>query len=172
MVSLEIPWPTSKHIAVVIRTVSLKKSIPMNSKEKANMVVKRADQLWKGQMASEYRNSKGRLMKSSLDLVLLGMGKYPQGAGLYEKHHGYIASSTPTLSSTLARRQTSYWYWRRRRTSISYRARGNGHGKNGRWGLPCVAAFACTDYKVQSRTLDRVALELRGTQTTMVNRKP
>jgi hypothetical protein len=28
--------------------------------------------------------------------------------------------------------------------------------------MPCVAAFACTDYKVQSRTLDPVALELRG----------
>jgi len=38
-----------------------------------------------------------------------------------------------------------------------------------RRGLPCVAAFACTDYKVQGRTLDRVALELRGTRTTVVN---
>jgi hypothetical protein len=38
-----------------------------------------------------------------------------------------------------------------------------------RRGLPCVAAFACTDYKVQSRTLDRVALELRGARTTKVN---
>jgi hypothetical protein len=28
-----------------------------------------------------------------------------------------------------------------------------------RRGLPCVAAFACTDYKVQSRTLDVVALD-------------
>jgi hypothetical protein len=34
-----------------------------------------------------------------------------------------------------------------------------------RRGLPCTAAFACTDYKVQGRTLDRVALELRGTRT-------
>ncbi|OAQ60809.1 ATP-dependent DNA helicase PIF1 [Purpureocillium lilacinum] len=34
-----------------------------------------------------------------------------------------------------------------------------------RKGLPCTAAFACTDYKVQGRSLDRVALELRGTRT-------
>ncbi|KAF2195841.1 hypothetical protein K469DRAFT_722885 [Zopfia rhizophila CBS 207.26] len=38
-----------------------------------------------------------------------------------------------------------------------------------RRGLPCAAAFACTDYKVQSRTLDRVALELRGTRTTTID---
>lgn len=38
-----------------------------------------------------------------------------------------------------------------------------------RKGLPCTAAFACTDYKVQGRTLERVALELRGTRTTNVN---
>ncbi|KAL2127075.1 hypothetical protein VTI74DRAFT_11378 [Chaetomium olivicolor] len=38
-----------------------------------------------------------------------------------------------------------------------------------RRGLPCAAAFACTDYKVQGRTLDRVALELRGTRTTAVS---
>jgi hypothetical protein len=38
-----------------------------------------------------------------------------------------------------------------------------------RRGLPCVAAFVCKDYKVQSRTLDVVALELRGTRTTVVN---
>ncbi|KAL8281709.1 hypothetical protein RB600_005247 [Gaeumannomyces tritici] len=38
-----------------------------------------------------------------------------------------------------------------------------------RRGLPCAAAFACTDYKVQGRTLSRVALELRGTRTTVVN---
>lgn len=38
-----------------------------------------------------------------------------------------------------------------------------------RRGLPCAAAFACTDYKVQSKTLDRVALELRGTRTTNVD---
>jgi hypothetical protein len=37
-----------------------------------------------------------------------------------------------------------------------------------RWGLPCAAAFACTDYKVQSRTFDRVALELRGAKTTKI----
>ncbi|KAJ4182051.1 hypothetical protein NW759_17757 [Fusarium solani] len=37
-----------------------------------------------------------------------------------------------------------------------------------RKGLPCAAAFACTDYKVQSRTLERVALELRGARTTNV----
>ncbi|KJK73445.1 hypothetical protein H634G_11327 [Metarhizium anisopliae BRIP 53293] len=35
-----------------------------------------------------------------------------------------------------------------------------------RKGLPCAAAFACTDYKVQGRTLERVAIELRGTRTT------
>ena len=34
-----------------------------------------------------------------------------------------------------------------------------------RRGLPCRAAFACTDYKVQSRTLEIVALEPRGTGT-------
>lgn len=38
-----------------------------------------------------------------------------------------------------------------------------------RRGLPCAAAFACTDYKVQSKTLDRVALELRGTRTTSID---
>jgi hypothetical protein len=38
-----------------------------------------------------------------------------------------------------------------------------------RRGLPCVAAFACTDYKVQGRTLERVALELRGTRTTNID---
>jgi hypothetical protein len=38
-----------------------------------------------------------------------------------------------------------------------------------RRGLPCAAAFACTDYKVQGRTLERVALELRGTRTTDVD---
>jgi hypothetical protein len=38
-----------------------------------------------------------------------------------------------------------------------------------RKGLPCVAAFACTDYKVQGRTLDRVALELRGARTTNID---
>ncbi|KJZ68516.1 hypothetical protein HIM_12092 [Hirsutella minnesotensis 3608] len=37
-----------------------------------------------------------------------------------------------------------------------------------RKGLPCVAAFACTDYKVQGRTLERVALELRGTRTSII----
>ncbi|KAM4067349.1 PIF1-like helicase [Hirsutella rhossiliensis] len=31
-----------------------------------------------------------------------------------------------------------------------------------RRGLPCAAAFACTDYKVQGGTIERVALELRG----------
>ncbi|KAM4067793.1 AAA domain-containing protein [Hirsutella rhossiliensis] len=31
-----------------------------------------------------------------------------------------------------------------------------------RRGLPCAAAFACTDYKVQGGTPERVALELRG----------
>ncbi|KAM4056436.1 PIF1-like helicase [Hirsutella rhossiliensis] len=38
-----------------------------------------------------------------------------------------------------------------------------------RKGLPCAAAFACTDYKVQGRTLERVALELRGTRTTNID---
>lgn len=38
-----------------------------------------------------------------------------------------------------------------------------------RRGLPCTAAFACTDYKVQGRTLERVALELRGTRTATTN---
>ncbi|EJT68997.1 hypothetical protein GGTG_13394 [Gaeumannomyces tritici R3-111a-1] len=37
-----------------------------------------------------------------------------------------------------------------------------------RRGLPCAAAFACTDYKVQGKTLDRVGLELRGTRTTNI----
>ncbi|KAL6359150.1 hypothetical protein LRP88_07367 [Fusarium phalaenopsidis] len=35
--------------------------------------------------------------------------------------------------------------------------------------LPCAPAFACTDYKVQSKTLARVALELRGTRTTSID---
>ncbi|KJZ68031.1 hypothetical protein HIM_12579 [Hirsutella minnesotensis 3608] len=39
------------------------------------------------------------------------------------------------------------------------------HNDVSRKGLPCAAAFACTDYKVQGRTLERVALELRGTRT-------
>jgi hypothetical protein len=38
-----------------------------------------------------------------------------------------------------------------------------------RKGLPCAAAFACTDYKVQGKTLERVALELRGTRTTHID---
>jgi hypothetical protein len=38
-----------------------------------------------------------------------------------------------------------------------------------RRGLPCVPAFACTDYKVQGRTLEHVALELRGTRTSMID---
>jgi PIF1-like helicase len=37
-----------------------------------------------------------------------------------------------------------------------------------RRGLPCTAAFACTDYKVQGRTLKQVALELRGTRTVQI----
>jgi hypothetical protein len=36
-------------------------------------------------------------------------------------------------------------------------------------GLPCVAVFACTDSKLQGRTLERVALELRGTRTTDID---
>jgi hypothetical protein len=40
-----------------------------------------------------------------------------------------------------------------------------------RKGLPCTPAFACTDYKVQGRTLSRVALELRGTRTTNIDGK-
>lgn len=35
-----------------------------------------------------------------------------------------------------------------------------------RCGLPCTPTFACTDYKVQGRTLTRAVLELRGTRTT------
>lgn len=35
--------------------------------------------------------------------------------------------------------------------------------------LPCAAAFACTDYKVQGQTLEQVALELRGTRTTYID---
>ncbi|KAH8743569.1 hypothetical protein F5883DRAFT_634381 [Diaporthe sp. PMI_573] len=38
-----------------------------------------------------------------------------------------------------------------------------------RRGLPCAPAFACTDYKVQARTLGRVALELPGTRTTNID---
>ncbi|KAH7464438.1 hypothetical protein FOMA001_g17470 [Fusarium oxysporum f. sp. matthiolae] len=38
-----------------------------------------------------------------------------------------------------------------------------------RRGLPCAAAFACTDYKVQSKTLNRVVLELRGARTTNID---
>ncbi|PVH90925.1 hypothetical protein DM02DRAFT_647465 [Periconia macrospinosa] len=38
-----------------------------------------------------------------------------------------------------------------------------------RKGLPCTAAFACTDYKVQGRTLERVALELLGTRTMNID---
>ncbi|KAK4076848.1 hypothetical protein Purlil1_12556 [Purpureocillium lilacinum] len=34
--------------------------------------------------------------------------------------------------------------------------------------LPCAATFACTGYKVQGGTLERVALELRGTRTLSV----
>ncbi|KAF1816155.1 hypothetical protein P152DRAFT_454398 [Eremomyces bilateralis CBS 781.70] len=40
-----------------------------------------------------------------------------------------------------------------------------------RRGLPCTAAFACTDYKVQGKTLNPVALELRGTQVTNIDGK-
>jgi hypothetical protein len=38
-----------------------------------------------------------------------------------------------------------------------------------RRGLPYSAAFACTDYKVQGRTLARVALELSRTRTTEIH---
>ncbi|PVH98925.1 hypothetical protein DM02DRAFT_530208, partial [Periconia macrospinosa] len=38
-----------------------------------------------------------------------------------------------------------------------------------RRGLPYTAAFACTEYKVQGRTLERIALELRGTRTVRVH---
>jgi hypothetical protein len=40
-----------------------------------------------------------------------------------------------------------------------------------RRGLPCVAAFSCIGYKVSGSTQNRVALELRGTWTTVVNRE-
>jgi hypothetical protein len=36
-----------------------------------------------------------------------------------------------------------------------------------RRGLPCTAAFACTDYKIQGETLLQIALELRGTGTKL-----
>ncbi|KAH8749119.1 hypothetical protein F5883DRAFT_436061, partial [Diaporthe sp. PMI_573] len=36
-----------------------------------------------------------------------------------------------------------------------------------RKGLPCAATFACTDYKVQGKTLERIALEGRGRQISM-----
>ncbi|KAJ4214841.1 hypothetical protein NW757_014714, partial [Fusarium falciforme] len=36
-----------------------------------------------------------------------------------------------------------------------------------RRGLPCTAAFACTDYKIQGETLVEIALELRGTGTKL-----
>ncbi|KAM4058352.1 PIF1-like helicase [Hirsutella rhossiliensis] len=47
---------------------------------------------------------------------------------------------------------------------------GSGHGSatTSARGLPCAAAFACTDYKVQGGTLERVALELRGARMTTV----
>jgi hypothetical protein len=38
-----------------------------------------------------------------------------------------------------------------------------------RRGLPCTAAFACTDYKVQGGTFDKIALELRGTRMMNVD---
>ena len=38
-----------------------------------------------------------------------------------------------------------------------------------RRGLLCTTAFACTDYKMQGRTLDRVVLELWGTRTTNID---
>ena len=38
-----------------------------------------------------------------------------------------------------------------------------------RRGLPCVAAFACTDYKVQGGTFGKVGLELRGTRATNID---
>lgn len=37
-----------------------------------------------------------------------------------------------------------------------------------RRGLPCTAGFACTDYKVEGRTLAKAALELRGTGTVNI----
>jgi hypothetical protein len=38
-----------------------------------------------------------------------------------------------------------------------------------RRGLACVAAFACTDYKVQGGNFDNIGLELRGTRATNIN---
>ena len=38
-----------------------------------------------------------------------------------------------------------------------------------RKGLPCTAAFAYTDYKVQGKTLKRVALKLQGTRIIHIN---
>jgi len=36
-------------------------------------------------------------------------------------------------------------------------------------GITVRGAFACTDYKVQGGTFDKVGLELRGTRATNVN---
>ena len=38
-----------------------------------------------------------------------------------------------------------------------------------RRGLPCTAAFACTDYKVQGRSLVLAAVDLRGTTTMRID---
>lgn len=74
--------------------------------------------------------------ESTKDLHLVGM---PPGTILL----------TPTSTKIECQRKRPW-----RQTGVSRR------------GLPCTAAFACTDYKVQGRTLEQVALELRGTRTT------
>jgi hypothetical protein len=55
--------------------------------------------------------------------------------------------------------------------STKWSARGSGHGNkvtSARGDYHAQPAFACTDYKVQGRTLARVALELRGSRTVKV----
>ncbi|KAM4061026.1 PIF1-like helicase [Hirsutella rhossiliensis] len=60
------------------------------------------------------------------------------------------------------RRRASCWPRRRPRTSTSAAEAAMAAQRRQPEGLPCAAAFACTDYKVQGGTPERVALELRG----------
>ncbi|KAM4066756.1 PIF1-like helicase [Hirsutella rhossiliensis] len=82
-------------------------------------------------------------------LKLVNGASYTAAEVIVDKAHPGIASR-PAWRSTSGRRRQSYWERRQPQ------------------GLPCAAAFACTDYKVQGGTLERVALELRGTRTTNV----
>ncbi len=52
-------------------------------------------------------------------------------------------------------------------TKFRGRASNLRHISVSRKGLPCAAAFACTDFKVQGRTLLNVWLDLRGTRETV-----